>query len=108
MGFTVDEKTEITTVGVTLDNVYYTLGKRCGVEGFLNGQGVKRYRIIGHYAIYVSRDAYINSVQPIDKGNYIKVELDTLTNKEPMKELYIELKSQLGFTDLNTTNYLDD
>lgn len=108
MGFTADEKTEITSVGITLDTAYYTLRRQCTISGFFNSSGAKRYHVHGRYMIYASRDAYLASAQPIQNNVSVEVELETLTGKEPMTELYAALKTKLGLTAANTTDFLND
>ncbi len=98
MGFTITTATEVKDLGVELSTLYYTFRGACQIRKKLVVNTLK-YSIAGEIQCYPSKTLYSEGKNSLPGMNrYIEVVVDTLSNKEPMTELYSGAKTQLNLT----------
>jgi hypothetical protein len=110
MGFTRNDELKLDSMGISLTGTYYTFRGECTIRKQLQGSTMK-YFISGNLQVYASKQHYIDGKNPIPVSHTYSgmnsmgpqsfgVYLTTLTDKEPMTELYAGTKTALSLTDI--------
>lgn len=99
MGFINNEQQAIASLGINHTGCYYTFKAECSIRKQIISEEMK-YCVYGRYYVYSSKQNYLDGKQPLDSEKHIVVNLDTLTNKQPLVELYNELKTSLNLLDI--------